>query len=90
MDKVAVILNLIIVALAGFSTFYSFKIWKRTNGRGMFWLFISLVYATLLRMIIFCCEDSMVVVISYLMVGFWVGLCYALYWIWKQTDEIVK
>jgi hypothetical protein len=76
--------------VAGFSTFFAWKIWKLTDYQGMWWLAISIFYAFVLRILILFSVATLTTMVVYLMVFFWIGLCYSLYRLYKKIKKIMK
>jgi hypothetical protein len=85
MEKISFIINILIILLTGASTFYAWRLWKLTCYKGMFWLAIANLYMLFLRVMVI--NDFNV---TALVGGFWIPYTYALYRLYKQSDDIIK
>ena len=86
MDQISFTINFLIVLVAICSCWYSYRIWKIARYKGMFWLFISLIYATILRIIVFFGYGNIAIPA---MIVFWIVLSYALHDILRQTKKVI-
>jgi hypothetical protein len=55
----------------------------------MWWLFLALIYASILRIWVLYDAERLSFIIVYMMIGFWSVLTFALYKLYSQTDHLL-